>query len=43
MIVLDTNEVKVNFNNNTVKIRIENYKKYKNFWKSTIKNIQNHK
>lgn len=40
MIVLDTNEVKVNFNNNTVKIRIENYKKYKNFWKSTIKNIK---
>ncbi len=39
MIVLDSNEVRVKYNNNTVKITIENYKKYKNFWKSTIENI----
>ncbi len=40
MIVLDSDEVRVNYSNNAVKITIENYKAYQNFWKATIKNIK---
>ena len=41
MIVLDTDDIKVSFNNKKVKITIINFNKYKNFWKTTIKNIKN--